>query len=699
MASLRAIISFIFISIFVLTLTCILLTTSFGFSQIMLFFSSRLITSSSNNIEKALSNLLDPAMLLTKLTPQLINHGILNIESDKDLQAYIKNVLVLLPQAEMSHWGTPQGEYIVGLKLKNKLFATILYRSGNFPINKDAGYTNPWISYWQEKKYAPDKKMQIKILYDPKIRPWYQAALKAKKHVWTNEYLFYWQGKFLHPGVSCAVPVYTNNDLKGVFSIDVKLNSISEFLAKHKVTKHSLSFIFDKNGTLIAFPQNYSFPNAESSPKNLTTITQLNNPIMNAVFLDFEKKKASDFMIKINNQYFLAYFRSIPQFRNYNWYIGTIVPEQDYSKGYRFLIKVISIIFILITILGLVLINIFSKKLSIPINKLARELEKIKYFDIKPSPPFRALIREVFIMSRSIESMKIGLNSFRKYLPEKLVLNLISSGEAAKIGGHSRDIALFFSDIVNFTSIAEQTEPKKILGYLCEYFEEMDIIISKHSGIIDKYIGDSIMAFWGVLSLDGNKIKHACDAALACQHRLQLFNEELFERNGFKFETRIGIHYGYAIVGNIGSLNRLNYTAIGDSVNVTSRLEQLNKNYGTKIIVSEFVYDQVKTDYFFRILDRILIRGREEPTCIYELIQSKNIPLKEYLLKFCDNYQHGFTAYQHQAWDLAIDYFKTALKYLPENKSCLLMIARCHNFKRKPPPEPWNGIWSFTNIV
>jgi adenylate cyclase len=374
----------------------------------------------------------------------------------------------------------------------------------------------------------------------------------------------------------------------------------------------------------------------------------------------------------------------------------SVVPEDDFSSQIKIYNIYITATILFLLLLGIYFISLFSKQISAPINKLANELEQIRYLNITPSPPIKTHIIEVNTIYRSMESMKIGLESFRKYLPEKLVRNLITSGEAAKIGGKIRPLTLIFSDITDFTLISEKISADEIMIYLCEYFNEISLVINQYNGTIDKFIGDSVMAFWGAPLEDNHGIEKACFSALECLKRIDLLNIKWLN-NGILFATRFGIHHGDAIIGNIGSEDRLNYTAIGDTVNLTSRFEELNKYYGSKIIVSEAIYQKVNDLFLFRILDIIILKGHAAPITIYQLFQQKNIDINSKLLEFCEFYTKGFSAYKQQDWDAAISQFEYALLIDPEDVASRLMITRCQKFKLNPPPSGWHGIWVYAN--
>src|SRR3990167_996157 len=216
--------------------------------------------------------------------------------------------------------------------------------------------------------------------------------------------------------------------------------------------------------------------------------------------------------------------------------------------------------------------------------------------------------------------MKQSLRSFQKYVPAALVRQLIKLGTAAEVGGEKKSMAFLFSDIRDFTTISERLNPSDLAKYICDYFDALSSIIIANRGTIDKYIGDAIMAFWGAPLPEADPCRQAAKSALECVRRLENLNEKWQLEGRPELFTRFGIHVGDAIVGNFGSSERLNYTAIGDVTNTASRLEGINKIYGTQILVSDAVYRVIKEQFVLRLVDCVILKGKNEPSYIYELI-------------------------------------------------------------------------------
>lgn len=280
---------------------------------------------------------------------------------------------------------------------------------------------------------------------------------------------------------------------------------------------------------------------------------------------------------------------------------------------------------------------------------------------------------------------------FGKYVSPVVIDNLIKNPDMIKLGGEKREITLLFSDIRGFTAITEKLPPEELVHLLNEYLTEMAKIIIKNEGLVDKYMGDAIMAFWGAPVEQLSHAKKACSSSLEMMDRLQELQKKWKKDDIPSFDIGIGINSGEAIVGNMGSLTRLDYTALGDPVNVASRLEGLNKIYGTNIIIGEYTHKLIKDDFMTRKLDTVRVWGKKEAINIYELVSSKNKP-NRMQYDFIRLYETGLALYFRKEWTKAIISFQGALELMDDHAS-QIFIARCKKFMKKPPPRDWDFVW------
>ena len=377
-------------------------------------------------------------------------------------------------------------------------------------------------------------------------------------------------------------------------------------------------------------------------------------------------------------------------------FLGDISVIVKYVYPTHFFKKLNSIIFtsVSICLIGLLIsgfiILILYRRITIPIKKLVSETEKIKNFQLEDDVNISSSVTELTELIEATKSMKIGLQSFRKYVPAQLVRQLIQAKQEAKISGQRKNITIFFSDIADFTTISESLSPNELASQLSEYLSEMTDIIIKHNGTVDKYIGDAIVAFWGAPLELKDHAACACNAALECQIKIKELAVKWKNENKPLFHTRIGIMTGDIVVGNFGSAQRLSYTAIGDSVNLASRLEGLNKEYGTRIIIGQNTADKISDDFAIRLLDFVIVKGKTEPVNIYELVADKG-DISAIDLEFVKAFNHGVNLYKNREWDKAIRIFTKLTSKRPDDKSIKLFIERCEALKLNPPPEAWDG--------
>ena len=306
--------------------------------------------------------------------------------------------------------------------------------------------------------------------------------------------------------------------------------------------------------------------------------------------------------------------------------------------------------------------------------------------------PYAFLLLVIVIYGILVYEDSSLFKNFKRYVPADLVIQLINQNITADLGGKQQELTVFFSDISKFTSIVEKMEPERLVQDLCVYFESISKTILANKGTIDKYIGDAVMAFWGAPVPMEDHAKKACNAAITIQHNLHTLFRQWDNQGKVLFLTRIGIHTGNVIVGNLGYKERLNYTVVGDAVNVSSRLEGINKTYGTEIIISENIHNECPDDFEFRLLDRVSLLGRYQVTNIYELIAFKD-DIDKRQKEINGYYETGLKYYFDQNWQEALKYFDMVIKYRPEDGPGRLLRERCLLYRENPPPKEWDGVF------
>ena len=282
-------------------------------------------------------------------------------------------------------------------------------------------------------------------------------------------------------------------------------------------------------------------------------------------------------------------------------------------------------------------------------------------------------------------------HAFRHYLAPALVERIANDPSALALGGSRREVTVFFSDLAGFTTVSEDLKdtPEKLVDILNEYLTVVTEVIERHGGYVDKFIGDAVMAMWGAPLEDAQAERHAVDAALEAQSALVGFNDWLAQTHPGvpRFHTRMGINTGPAIVGNMGSRARLNYTVGGDTVNLAARLEGANKVYGSEIMIGEATAAGLGDDYAMRCLDNLAVKGKNEPVRVYEVIGLKGAVADQAARKFTA-YDEAFRLYQQGQFEAARQGFAGLAEVDPASK---LFLERCEHFIASPPGPEWDG--------
>lgn len=283
---------------------------------------------------------------------------------------------------------------------------------------------------------------------------------------------------------------------------------------------------------------------------------------------------------------------------------------------------------------------------------------------------------------------------FQHYVTKAVVDQLLENPDMVKLGGDKKVLTAFFSDVAGFTTISEQLAPEELVFLLNEYLTVMTEIVFKYDGMLDKYEGDAIMAVFGAPIPQEDHARRACFASLDMQRELEKLRERWKGEGKPELRVRIGLNTGLMIIGNMGSRERMDYTVMGDSVNLASRLEGANKQYGTDIMISEFTYEHVRDDVEARELDAIRVKGKAEPVKVYEVLARKSDGLPEKKRKVLEAYNRGLELYKNRRWDEAMETLTEALTYNPDDGPSKIYLERCQEFKENPPPEDWDGVFT-----
>ncbi|MFT5170673.1 MAG: adenylate cyclase [Candidatus Marinamargulisbacteria bacterium] len=300
------------------------------------------------------------------------------------------------------------------------------------------------------------------------------------------------------------------------------------------------------------------------------------------------------------------------------------------------------------------------------------------------------------ILIEDISNEKRMKSTMSKYMDPGLADKLMAGGDDM-LGGTSSVATVLFSDIRSFTTITEELGAQGTVNLLNEYFTVMVDCVQKEGGMLDKFIGDALMAIFGTPFPHEDDVDRGLRSAISMMTELQIFNRDRQAKGKMPVMIGIGLNTGHVVSGNIGSPKRMDYTVIGDGVNLAARLESACKQYGAKILISEFTYAALKSTYRTRKIDNVVVKGKTEAVGVYEVLDFHNDESFPNMVAVLDHFNNGFGSYLKGKWDAATKSFSQALKLHPEDKPSQMYIDRCKQLKKSPPKGKWEGIWVMTS--
>ncbi len=596
--------------------------------------------------------------------------------------------------------GYEDGLFVGALNADDKT----MLKSGGVLVPKETNYRFKINNKGYEKWIYADAKDNIilredliKSPYDPRSRPWYKLTQTKKDVAWSDVYVF--TGAFKEPGITVSAPIRAaNGDMEGVFGVDITLSLLKKSLQKIRITENSRFYIVNDKDEIIISSGSKSTIRQEGASFRLLKISELEDShiLRHALEIDKTEAKPKQLNFSFNGEDFSLKkikFNS-PNFNS--WSLVVTYPQKDVIGKLQQASLQALLISALIFAFAVIMMYFLSQRFSKPIMMLALEAEKIRDLQLDSEIHVTSNLKEISSLASAMESMKASLRSFTLYMPRELVKALLLEGKEIKIGGVEKEITIFFSDIEGFTTISEKLPPQVLADQLSEYFSIMGNSIAIHNGTIDKFIGDAVMAFWGAPKPDETHIEDACKSALMAQALLKIFNDNLISQGLSPLYTRIGVHTGMTIVGNIGSPERMNYTVLGDSVNLASRLEALNKYYGSRVLISQSVKEQLSLNFIARPLDIVAVKGKKNGTKIWELmgcIGNDALGSIEGLAELADVSEKAFDLYASKKWQEAVDAFEKIEIAYPKDEATKVLLERCRKFVITPPAEDWDGCY------
>ncbi len=521
--------------------------------------------------------------------------------------------------------------------------------------------------------------------YDPRARLWYRMTQQAGEPVITDPDVFAALGLI---GFTVAAPIFNDGKLLGIAAADITLDGLSEYLAERKISPGTLSYILDHQGRVIANSELAKTYTTYNGRVELQHITSLGNDLPAIAFSARPRDSEKLFPFAYGGKDYVASLTTLPPDFGKRWQLFIVTPLGDFTEAFQehnerlFLFGMVAIA------LQIFIIYFLSSVISAPLEKLATKVVRIQDLEGENLPPLESPIREVAVLSRAIDTLDAAVKSFAAFVPVGLVKQLLDSDQKLELGGHSRFLTIFFSDLEAFSSLSEEVPSQELLLRVSAYLAVVTKAVNEEAGTIDKFIGDGVMAFWGAPALLDDHAARACFAALRIRKGMDGLNARWQEEGLKPLNIRIGIHSDAVLVGNIGSKERMSYTVMGDGVNVAARLEGINKEYGTRITISHSVFKEAGERLCVRPIDDVAVKGRRARIPIYELMGAHGLgpefEADAATVRLCKLTRTAYEALVAEDIALALGRYREILAEYPDDPVAFEMARRLDTLDAGP---------------
>ncbi|SIN89358.1 ABC-type nitrate/sulfonate/bicarbonate transport system, substrate-binding protein [Bradyrhizobium erythrophlei] len=487
------------------------------------------------------------------------------------------------------------------------------------------------------------------------------------------------------PIISLRIPIFRGVEFLGCASANITVDVLSHFLDEHRTSAHSTTLIADRNnGKIIAFPDKQKGVRIEKGALKIATLADIDDPDVREAHRQRARTGADRFTFQspTSGEDLIAAFANFPGGFGQPWQVITLTPIDDFVGTLKKTNRLMMVVIIGLTMVELFFIFFASRRLSRPVENVSRQLQDIESlnFDTPARPPSN--IQEIAKLESAASLLRTSLKSFSSFVPLDVVRQLIKSGIPLTLGVEPRFLTVFFSDLENFSSHSETLAPDDLLVQISTYLEEVSSAISEEGGTVDKFIGDGVMAFWNAPAQRPDHVLRACAGALRAARRMERVNDTWEAEGRPRIHIRIGLNCAHVLVGNVGSSNRLSYTALGDGVNVAARLEGINKQFGTTICISDSIYDQAKADILARPIKRVQVKGRKTRFMVYELLAIRTCDDPDLKVRDRDEELSAMTWQASQKFETgnfpaAERAYRDILNEFPEDSLAKFMMAQC----------------------
>ncbi|WP_225782007.1 adenylate/guanylate cyclase domain-containing protein [Xenophilus sp. Marseille-Q4582] len=467
-----------------------------------------------------------------------------------------------------------------------------------------------------QARFATQSVATFQTSYDPQSRPWYRQAVAAQQPIWTEPYVY------TNPpdlGVTYAVPG-RREDGDGPLRIsvgDVTLSRLGDFVRQFSRAGYGDSALLTASHQVLARSDLREQPGMLAEP--MGGVLGAVHLHLRASGLSPEEAARPAFRLEVEGVPYLVRLSRIPSTQ---WELVSWVPEEALMGGlHRALLWALALVAAFLALILVYSLRL-AQRVTRPVEQLSGIARRIGRLELDHLPRVNSRVLELQHLDQALDDSARGLRAFRRFVPVDVVRQLLAEGRPLEPSGEPREVTVMFTDIHGFTALAESTPPDLLVEQLTQYFNLASEVIVRHGGTIDKFMGDGMMVLWGAPTELPDAALQASHAALALLAAIDALNAEWGARGLSPFDTRIGIHTGPVVAGVLGAHDRLAYTAVGDTVNVASRIEGINRELGTRALVSETTAQALDGRLPTRRIDAVELRGRQRPLMVYELLRA-----------------------------------------------------------------------------
>lgn len=546
--------------------------------------------------------------------------------------------------------------------------------------------------------------------FDPRERPWYHGAKQRLREADGSvaDALIAWTDPFIlntskNPGIAASLPYAGPDGDVYMMTFNVMLTKLSDFTASLHPSPNGMAMVLTKDGRIVGFPATTPYDTAEKRlarikelDNQMPTLAQVGHPALARVVDDVaaiqQAGKPVARRIEVDGEPWRMVFEPYTLEQGPPLWIGVAVPESDFLAQVKEQQRTILWVSAIALLIALALAFWVARLIGAPLRRLATESERITALDLAEGDPIHSRVHETHRLVKTQESMRAALESFSKYIPTAVVSELLRRGEAAQIGGASVPVTILFTDIRSFTSISEGMAPAELSAHLAGYFGPIMDIIAEESGSVDKMIGDAIMAIWGAPIEVEHHARDAVRAAVRAADFVRDFNARCEAEGTPPLWTGFGVATGSAYVGNFGAPSRLNFTALGDVVNLSARLEGATKVFGATILCSERARNDAGDEFVWVRVDTVGVIGKTQPEAIFEPLGFA-ADADDALRRDVATYERALEQRAARDFDGAILTLRTIDADSRVHPIAQELIGRCEHLRDDPPPDDWDGVW------